>query len=154
MKSAHLRPGILLFRGRGPVSALIRWQTRSQYSHAALLLQDGSVIEAWQGGGVRRKWLRDWVGVDILSVPGMTDEQWHQAIAFARAQIGLRYDWRGVFRFVSRRRAPGDDRWFCSELVYAACRSAGVDLLRDTDPAEVSPGMLARSPLLTPTPPL
>src|SRR5579871_6249457 len=39
---------IALYQGKSPISLLIRWQTRSRYSHAAFLLDDGSVIEAWQ----------------------------------------------------------------------------------------------------------
>lgn len=39
---------IALYQGKSAISRLIRWQTRSQYSHAAFLLDDGSVIEAWQ----------------------------------------------------------------------------------------------------------
>src|SRR5215469_1941664 len=39
---------IALYQGKSLISLLIRWQTRSRYSHAAFLLDDGSVIEAWQ----------------------------------------------------------------------------------------------------------
>lgn len=145
---AEYKPRLLLFRGRGIISWLIRWQTRSCYSHAALMLPDGSVIEAWQGAGVRRTWLRDWTEVDVFDIHEMTTEQWQAAIAFARCQIGKPYDYRGVLRFLSRRRKALDDRWFCSELVYKSLESAGVRLLRDVEAGEVSPGMLARSPLL------
>lgn len=144
----RFEPKILLFRGRGLISWLIRWQTRSEYSHAALMLPDGSVVEAWQGAGVRRTWLRDWCGVDVFSVHGMTPEQWQSAIGYARAQIGKGYDYRGVFRFLSRRLVPNNDLWFCSELVFRALEVAGVRLLRDVTAGEVSPGMLARSPFL------
>jgi hypothetical protein len=39
---------IALYQGKSLISRAIRWQTRSQYSHAAFLLDDGSLIEAWQ----------------------------------------------------------------------------------------------------------
>lgn len=139
------QPRILLFRGRGCVSAAIRWQTRSEYSHAAILLPCGRIIESWQGAGVRLKWMRDWVGVDSFGVHGMTDEQWMRAVSFARGQIGKKYDYRGVCRFLSRRKVPKDDRWFCSELVAKALEVGGVKLFRDLDSTEVSPGMIARS---------
>ena len=35
MKPPIKGPAILLFKGRGIVSTLIRWQSRGQYSHAA-----------------------------------------------------------------------------------------------------------------------
>lgn len=141
-------PRILLFRGRGFISAAIRWQTRSEYSHAAFLLPCGRVLEAWQGAGVRIKWMRDWEGVETFGVHGMTVGQWEKAINFAKAQIGKRYDYRGVFRFLSRRKVPVDDRWFCSELVARSLEVAGVKLFRDLDASEVAPGMIHRSPLL------
>jgi uncharacterized protein YycO len=140
-------PRILLFRGRGAISAAIRWQTRSEYSHAAFLLPCGRILESWQGSGVRIKWMRDWEGVDSFGVHGMTPEQWERAILFARAQIGKRYDYRGVCRFLSRRKAPADDRWFCSELVAHSLSAAGVHLYRDVPASEISPGMIARSPM-------
>ncbi len=143
-------PSILLFKGRGFISRLIRWQTRSQYSHAAIMLPCGRVLEAWQGEGVRIKWLRDWCDVDRFRVTDMTEEQWETAIAFARAQIGKKYDYRGVWRFLSRRKPARDDRWFCSELVFASLAAAGVKLLAAVDIGEVSPGMLAYSHRLEP----
>jgi uncharacterized protein YycO len=141
------KPCILLFRGRGFISSMIRWQTRSEYSHAAFLLPCGRIIEAWQGSGVRIKILDDWQDVDSFGVHGMTEEQWTQAISFARMQIGKKYDYRAVFRFVSRKRVPFDDRWFCSELVAKSLEVAGVKLFRNLDSTEISPGMIARSPL-------
>jgi uncharacterized protein YycO len=144
-----MRPKILLFRGRGFFSQLIRWQTRSRYSHAAFLLPDGRVLEAWHSG-VRIAALRSWRDIEAFDVQAADAHQWAAVMTFARAQVGRGYDFRGVLRFLSRRRQPHDEQWFCSELVFAALQHAGVDLLRDTDPAEVSPGMLARSPLLSP----
>lgn len=145
----QFEPKILLFRGRGFISWLIRWQTRSEYSHAALMLPDGSIIEAWMTKGVRQHWLKDWIDVDVFSVHGMTPEQWARAINYARAQIGKKYDWLAVIRFLSRFRQPPNDRWFCSELVFQAIEIAGIRLLRYVRAGEVSPGLLARSPFLS-----
>lgn len=139
---------ILLFRGRGVISTLIRWQTRSGYSHAALLLPDGQILESWQGAGVRMRTLADWSNVDCFGVEGVTTEQWRQAVEFAKAQIGAGYDYVSVMRFISRRNAPENGRWFCSELVFAALLFAGVKLLARVEAAEVSPAMVSLSPLL------
>lgn len=145
-------PSILLFRGRGAVSALIRWQTRSVYSHAAILMPDGRIVEAWQGAGVRTTTLSDWQGIDRFAVPSLTDAQWRAASTFALRQVGQGYDYAGVARFLSRRDTPENGRWFCSELVFAAIQHAGLNLLERIPPAEVSPGHLALSPLLVPAP--
>lgn len=143
-------PAVLLFRGLGIASALIRWQTRSRYSHAAILLpgRGGTIIESWQWDGVRTKTLTDWDGIDVYDVAGMSPEKWHRAISWAQSHIGAGYDWTGVMRFLSRRRVHWDDKFFCSELVFAAMCFAGVRLLK-AHPAEVSPGLMALSPLLT-----
>jgi uncharacterized protein YycO len=139
---------VLLFRGRGLASTLIRWQTRSPYSHAALRLPDGRIIESWQTAGVRIQTLADWQGIDIFAVRGMGPSHWYVALNYATAQIGFSYDWLSVARFVTRRRTGADHRWFCSELVFASLAYAGVRLLERIDPAAVSPGHLALSPLL------
>lgn len=139
---------VLLFRGRGVISALVRWQTRSIYSHSAILLPDGRILEAWQGSGVRIRDLPSGGGIEHFKVKGITPAQWRQAIAFGRDQLGKGYDYVSVLRFVSRRNAPENGRWFCSELVAAALQVAGLPFLSRVDPAEVSPAMLSWSPLL------
>jgi len=144
------RVRIALFRGRGLMSALIRWQTWSDYSHAALVLPDGSIIEAWQGlgAGVRRKWVNDWEGIDVFDVDWLSKEKSTEVEAFARLQIGKRYDYLGVLRFLNRRKVVSNGRWFCSELVFEAFMLEGIELLARTNSSRVSPGLLARSPLL------
>lgn len=139
---------VLLFRGRGLISSLIRWQTRGCCSHAALMLPSGEIIEAWQGTGVRRKVLTDWTGITAYAVPSATAKQWKQAEAFARNEIGKGYDYWAIIRFISRASMPDNDRWFCSELVFAALESAGIHLLERVEASAVSPGVLAYSPLL------
>ena len=42
-----------LVRGRGEVSGMIQWFTRSVYSHAAIVFADGVVYEATPRGFVR-----------------------------------------------------------------------------------------------------
>ena len=144
------KPCLLLFRGRGIISTLIRWQTRGAYSHAALLLRDGRIIESWQGDGVRVKRLDNWEGIDFYDIPGMTGSDWDDALEFALDKVGSGYDYSGIFRFITRSKGKEDDSWFCSELVYAALQSADCHLFREIPADEVSPGLLAISPLVTP----
>ena len=44
---------LLAFKGDSLISKLIRWQTRSEYSHIAIELDSGEIIEAWHRGGVQ-----------------------------------------------------------------------------------------------------
>jgi uncharacterized protein YycO len=142
-------PAVLLFRGRGLLSALIRWQTRSEYSHAAILMRDGLIVESWPGKGVQIKRLKDWAGVTKFDLAGMTDNQWDKAIDFAKAQVGKKYDWRGVLCFLSRTKRKKDaTHWFCSDMVFAAVQHAGTRLLARTHAVNVSPALLGVSPLM------
>ena len=139
---------VLLFRGMGLGSALIRWQTRSKYSHAAILLSDNTVVESWQGAGVRVTRIHDWHGIDAFTVIGMTPLEWSVVEQFIKSQIGKKYDYLSVARFITRRKGDCPERWFCSELVFSAFLHAGVKLLDRVEPWEVSPGLLSFSPLL------
>lgn len=148
-------PKILLFRGQGFISKLIRWQTNGVYSHAAIQLPSGRIIEAWHNPAkVRlRGPLQNWRNVEAFDVEGMTAEQWQDAVVWLQLQIGKKYDFGGVARFVTRWRKPKDDKWFCSELVYQAVLEAGLPLLARVSASQVSPTVLSFSPLLTPSEP-
>lgn len=142
-----------LHQSSGFVSSLIKWQTRSTYSHASLILPDDSVLEAMQGKGVvHGRTIRSCKERVEIYETAFSQEQQASALAFARKQIGKGYDYTMVVRFVSResesRSTSG--KWFCSELVFASFAHAGALLLRATEAWEVSPGLLARSPYLIP----
>lgn len=132
------------------VSNLIKWQTNGNYSHAAIQLPSGRIIEAWhKPAKVRlRGPLQDWDNVEAFDIEGITDEQWGKAVEWAESQIGKKYDFGGVLRFVTRWRKQQDDKWFCSELVFQALKEAGVDLLERINCSQVSPTVLSFSPLL------
>lgn len=141
---------ILLHKGKGIISSLIRWQTRGAYSHASIQPDGQSIYESWQGGirpGVRNVEIKDYSNIDIFIIY-LTDEQHDKLVNFLDKQLDKRYDYFGVLRFVSRRAARDDDKWFCSELVFAALAFAGIELFKETHAWEVSPQMLSRSPLL------
>ena len=144
------QPRVLLFKGKGMISRLIRWQTNGKYSHAALQLPSGRIIEAWhKPAKVRlRGRLDDWSNVEAFDVEGMTPYKWDKATEWIEQQIGKKYDFSGVFRFLSRRRKDRDDKWFCSELVFQAVKEGGVDLLERIQCSQVSPTVLSFSPLL------
>lgn len=142
-----------LHRASGWMSKLIQWQTRSEFSHASLILPDDTVLESIQGKGVikGRKLHEVKEPVDVFEVVATTGMH-ARALAFAEAQLGKGYDWTMVARFVTRRPADRKEsgKWFCSELVFAAFAQGGLPLLRDTEAWEVSPELLSKSPYLVP----
>jgi len=139
---------IALYRGRGVVAGATRWFTRGRYSHAALLLPCGDVVEAlFRDGVVRRPGgagLNPGRAVDIYRICGATGAQHAEMIAFALAQVGKRYDWKGFLGFVTRG-GEAPDRWLCSEIVTAATQAARCPIFK-CPPHLVSPSMIPWSP--------
>ena len=148
---------VALFHGETSlISGLIRWETRSKYNHAAIVLRDGSVIESVEEVGVHRLAALPVAKapdrIDLFEVMGLdTDWKVGEVENFLKAQLGKPYDWPDLLGFVTRSDQPEDrDAWFCSELVFAAIEAGGVALLRDVPPFQVSPGELSLSPYLVP----
>lgn len=143
-----------LYKGTSIISRAIEWQTRGKYSHAAMILNDGSVVEAKEFIGVRRTLgLKSPKGVRVEVFEVQTSPLEDLIIKnFLLAQIGKRYDYSMVLRFITRQGYDPESKkkWFCSELVFAAFRKAGIRLFERTQAWEVPPQMLARSPLAIP----
>ena len=152
---------VLCFRGRGMGSRVIRWMTKSRYSHVGLAyLFEGRVycLEA-VGSGVRLMLMSELMrhyegGIDRFVVPDAAAEQRARAIGFGFAQLGRMYDRARLLRFAQTillerdmEQVKDDQQWFCSELVAAAYRAAGHPLLQ-LQPAYTSPEDLANSPRL------
>lgn len=137
----------MFFRGKGVISALIRWQTDGTYSHVGAYTDDGYVIESKEGKGVRKHKYTDFKDADFYSID-VTPSQKKLFYEFLNSQLGCGYDYWGIVRFVSRRMLPENDNWFCSELMFAAAEAAGIVLLGRTKAYEVSPSLLSRSPYL------
>jgi uncharacterized protein YycO len=140
---------IACFRGKGVVSDLIRWQTRGQYSHVAWLLPTGRVIESHFVGGVQiseSPFVLNGINADfdVFSVKCLTGVQCASISSFLRRQIGRKYDYLGIIRFLAGINRDNENRWFCSELVAEACELAGRPLLK-TDAWKISPESLAWS---------
>lgn len=144
------------YQGTSWVSWCIKTQTRSIWSHSAAVFRDDTVVESWHKVGV------DHVdeGSLILNLsknhsPGTTVDLFHidctkeQADifeAFLLSQKGMPYDFPSVLRFVTKKSAYENGKWFCSELFIYGTNKAGVFLLVYICPSEVSPQLLGISP--------
>lgn len=146
------------YQGVSAISKLIRWQTRSLYSHTAFLFDDGSVVEAWASpypGMVRHvKDLSEQhtpgTVVDIFEFKDPLTVEENIALEFrARDAVGLHYDYKGIVRFLTRQRSTNSKAVFCSELVYRECHRIGRPLMERTEAWRVPPDWIPRSPLLT-----
>lgn len=148
---------ILAYQGKSWVSKAIRWQTRSQYSHIALLMPDDTVIEAWHIGGVQRvpSFIDNHTPGTKVDVYKLRKESLPIGVGetianFLQNQVGQPYDFRAIVRFLTRRPYSANKKWFCSELCAEAFRIGGIPL-QDKPTYELSPRDIAMSPLLMKT---
>lgn len=151
---------VALYRGHSFISRTIQWITRGPYSHAAIVDSDtGETWEAWHNPGRFRKLPSPWTmhnpgtQIDFFEVEGMTSEKSHiiRGICETWAMLGVRYDYLGVLRFVTRRkrRTAIESKLFCSEAVALACLWAELPIL-NAEASLISPSHLAWSPRLKP----
>jgi uncharacterized protein YycO len=152
---------IQMHTGTTIFSRLIRWFSRSHYSHVSVWFVDltdphgGVVLESLEPAGVREipadgyRAARQAGRIALYTYRDpLTPDERARFLDFMREQLGSPYDWAGVFRFITRRRHAHDEAWFCSEIVAHASLAAGRPLLMQTEPWEVKPADIPRSPLL------
>jgi len=123
------RPGIA-----GIYNRIVRWWTRSEFSHVELVLSTGRAWSAsFADGGVRSKLIdfdtANWILIDLPPELEQGAEAWFVA------HRGAKYDLLGNLQFVLAPVPQSQQRWFCSEAVAAA--------LGIPDPWRYSPGTLA-----------
>jgi uncharacterized protein YycO len=141
---------VLLFRGGGVLSRLIRLATHSRYSHAGLVFRYRERVYCLEavGKGVRlapvSRLLHHYPDGIFYCTLGAADPARETALGFGFQQLSLPYDVLGLVRFAlalifaTRRPVKPDQRWFCSELVAAAYRIAEFPLT-DELPCYASP---------------
>ena len=137
----------IFYKGpEGFFGRLIRWWTRSPYSHCARYFNPGPglgfILEAQPGVGVRE---RPMLGVDAtlwdtVQIP-VSPAAYDKALAHARSEIGAKYDWKGIFLAqVLHIPRSHPDQWFCSE--YAADALQQLGMLHGKKACTFSPGDL------------
>jgi uncharacterized protein YycO len=129
--------------------------SRGKYSHASVVLQDGSVIESAPFKGVVRypniqaTAKKDQL-IDLYSVKS-TVKQYKTIVAFLESKIGCKYDYLSVFGFVvfsNRQGRKARDKWFCDELIIAAFNQAKIHLVGKMPAWKASPTTISYYPKL------
>mgnify|MGYP003388997292 CR=1 FL=1 len=143
---------LAFYKGKSIISKLIRWKTRGVYSHVAVVFSKYDVLEAWQGTNSVR-WIKSLSAghtsgtpVDIFDLDAEVDIK--AALAFAQAQIGKKYGYRTILKFLTGTSDDSQNDWICSEIALAIVRAGDVNLLARVDAYKVSPVALSWSPLL------
>jgi hypothetical protein len=124
-------------------AGLIRWWTRSPYSHCELLFDDGQMFSSHIAQNGTRFWTpgtlsaNEW---DIYLLPTTLEED-IQIRAFCMAELNCRYDKFGIiFSQVIRMQREHPDKWFCSEVCTAALQR--ISRVMGAKPCTFSPGKL------------
>lgn len=138
---------IVLFKSRGFISRLIQFQTRSPYSHVGVMVR-GTLYEAYHKGGVQKRRVIPLDEVELYGLALEVDED--ELLQWLESKIGLGYDWVSVFRFLTRRPADYNSRYYCAEFVLDAFKAQGLTLLR-AESHNVSPRDCAMIPFLRET---
>ena len=142
---------IAAYRGKSLISKAICWQTRSPYSHIAVMLSEREIVEAWHSPSLVRMIDSLSTGhtpgtkVDIFEID-ISSEQSLKLRDFLLSQVGKKYDFGSVLRFLSRRNKDNPEKWFCSELAFSAFRYADLNLLERIEPHQVDPGTFVTTP--------
>lgn len=112
-------------------SKIIRWLTGSDYSHVIPIV-DGVFFQAKMFDGVivsgRQKAMEgqdECCDIDL----GFTEEQDIKAIEFLQNQVGKPYDYGGAaaIPLIKTEGWQSSNKWFCSEIAYAAMVMAGYE---------------------------
>lgn len=143
---------VAFYKGKSLTSKLIKWKTRGPYSHASIIFGNGDILEAWESTNSVRyiKNLSDGhtpgTEVDIFDITLPVDET--AARAFADAQLGKKYEYRLIAKFITNTNGNNPDKWVCSEISLELVAHGGVSLLERVPAYKVSPVTLSWSPLL------
>lgn len=144
--------------GRSFFSRLIAWFSRSSISHISVWFHDptsstrGYVLEAVEGAGVREIPATGYQEARLSGKISLyryrdpfTVEEAVELLEAMRKEVGQKYDWLGVFSFVTRRRHAHDEKWFCSEFLAYFSQEFGRPLFENTEAWEVKPADVPRS---------
>jgi len=140
---------IAFYRGNDIIGRTILFFSRGGYTHAAIVLNDGRIIEAYPSKGVRmRQDIADRMSnttVDIFEIP-TTPAQDEIIKDFLANQMGKKYDYIALIGFILYTTKEGRKqrgKWICSELVFVAFQKAGINLLERIEAWMVSPTIIS-----------
>lgn len=142
---------VAFYRGSGGwKNKIIRWWTKSPYSHVELVLPDNKtwisispLLTSKVAARTRKEWdPKQWELVKL----DITEQQLLVILEFYESTKGCSYDWVGMFLsqflpFHIKRKG----KWYCSEwIAYALRISCIIDwrLIKIYDRADLSPAVL------------
>jgi hypothetical protein len=157
---------VIMYEGKSMVPKLVSWFTRSPYSHAGIAVwwnERLMVMEATMRGVMvmplsrsilRHKGKVEW----FTSKQEISDEDRLRMVIFAQEELGKSFArWKAVLfglkillnRNLSKKdQLRMENKLFCSQYVAQIYNSIGLDLKKNREDRFMSPGDIARSPLM------
>lgn len=149
---------IILVKGDTPiVSRVIRWFTKSEYTHSAIAITENLVYEIDINKRLAIRPL-DSKNYDVFRYKhGLTNEQqiMMQVYANEKAEENKGYDWLHILSFAiqklfrTKKVYEEANKVICSEIVDNIYGQLGIDLVPDREDGDVTPAHLSQSPCLT-----
>jgi uncharacterized protein YycO len=152
-----LKPGdILACWDNSWISKIIRFITRSQVSHIAIMYDDEMVIESWWNGVriIKLSDLKKRSNFYVMRANDVSDLQIEYIIDFLQDVYSKSYDFIqlvtiGLHKIFGINVKNSNTNYICSELAWEAYNSVGIDIAPQIDSSdEVTPGDLQTSPAL------
>jgi len=123
------------------IDKIIAWWTKGLYSHVELIVENEMYSTSPRDGHVRKKkHIYDKNTWDYLTLK-ITEKDYKKFLNFFEQTQGLKYDWFGIFGFISPI-SDREDKYFCSEWVTKALIIVGINKLFPIEPSKTSPNRL------------
>lgn len=156
------RADILVTCNNTILGKLIEKFTKSIYSHAAIYIGGGGIVDATNkfGKGVRVRTLKQtaqrFYRIDVLRYPNLSDDKAEKICSEVLNHVGESYNYIMLFLFPLMAILP--DKWrnpfvekeakICSELVSRTYKKVGIDLIPNKTEGQESPADIGRSKVL------
>lgn len=134
---------VAFYKGKGLVSNIIKFWTRSNYSHCELVFNNGASYSADTKMPMHTRFStqtmlsEEW---DFINLQITCDDE-REIEDFCLEELGCSYDWKGILlsQFINFG-YHSKTKWFCSEVCVGALQHIG--LFPGIKPNRVSPGKL------------
>jgi len=140
--------GLTRYYGNNPLSEFVKNKIQSVtggiFNHAFFVGKEADIIEA-EANGIKKNKLEKYVknedGVLIFRLKHLPDNLKSMMLSFAYAQIGKKYDYKGLLSFVLPFLRQEENSYYCSEFVWDIYNIIGIKICEKKD-GRVSPADL------------
>jgi len=144
---------IILSKDNSIISRIIKYLTKSEYSHVSIMVDACYIAESigFESVQIKRFYETDY---DVFRVVGLTDEQKEKIGEFIIQNLNHKYDYFRLismaFHIIFKWNVVNISKWYtCDEFVLLSFLNANIDLLPDKDIDEITPNDFASSDMLT-----